>query len=385
MDRLVLYRVLVAVGFIAGLGIASTVASQRTAASMAGAAETFISTLSSEQRQAAALAFDSDDRERFHYIPVEMFPRLGLKIEDMNGRQRQAAHELLESGLSQVGFAAAVDIMELETVLGILEQNNGRMNRNPEWYFFSVFGEPSPRGTWGWRVEGHHLSVHFTVVDGEVVASAPSFFGSNPAEVPEGPKKGMRVLARVEDTARALLSALSESQRTVAVLADVAPNDIATEAFAMVHPLGPGGIRASDLTSGQRGMLMEVIDAYTSMMADDLAAQRMAKLEEAGIGDITFAWAGQAERGGKHYYRVQGPTFLIEYDNIQNEGNHVHSVWRDFTGDFGRDVLREHLQAKHQRRRPRHAAGVGVSAVPTSFNELEDSVGSVDLKRLRSD
>ena len=169
MNRLILYRLLVAVGFIAGLGLASTVASQRTAASMAGAAETFISPLSSELRQAAALAVDSDDRERFHYVPVEMFPRLGLKIEDMNGRQRQAAHELLETGLSQVGFAAAVDIMELETVLGILEQNNGRMNRNPEWYFFSVFGEPSPRGTWGWRVEGHHLSVHFTVVDGEVV------------------------------------------------------------------------------------------------------------------------------------------------------------------------------------------------------------------------
>jgi hypothetical protein len=303
----------------------------------------------------------------------------------MNGRQRQAAHELLETGLSQVGFAAAVDIMELETVLGILEQNNGRMNRNPEWYFFSVFGEPSPRGTWGWRVEGHHLSVHFTVVDGEVVGSAPSFFGSNPAEVPEGPKRGMRVLARVEDTARALLSGLSESQRTVAVLADVAPNDIATEAFSTVHPLGPGGIRASDLTSRQRDMLMDVIDAYTSMMADDLAAQRMAKLEEAGIEDITFAWAGQAERGGKHYYRVQGPTFLIEYDNIQNEGNHIHSVWRDFNGDFGRDVLREHLQAEHEPRRPRYAAGVGVSVVPTPFDGFGNSGRSPGLKRSRSD
>ena len=346
MSHLTCYRVIVAVGFVAGLGLASTVASQRTASSMAGAAESFLSTLTSSQRQQATFAFESADRERFHYIPVEMFPRNGLKIEEMNERQRQAAHDLLETGLSQAGFTAAVDIMELELVLGALEQN-GRMSRNPEWYYFSVFGEPSPGGTWGWRVEGHHLSVHFTVVDGEVAASAPSFFGSNPAEVREGPKKGLRVLAAAEDTARTLLMAFDRSQRAVALLADVAPRDIATEAFSTVHPLGPGGIKASAMTADQRSLLMEVLDAYTSMMADDLAAQRMSKLEDAGIEEITFAWAGEAERGGKHYYRVQGPTFLIEYDNIQDDGNHIHSVWRDFDGDFGRDVLREHLQARH--------------------------------------
>ena len=347
MNRLAWYRLIVVVGFVAGLGLASTVASQRTAASMAGAAESFLATLTAEQREEAMFAFDSDDRERFHFVPVEMFPRQGLTIEAMNERQREAAHDLLETGLSQIGYAAAVDIMELEVVLGALEGGNARMERNREWYWFSVFGEPSPRGTWGWRVEGHHLSVHFTVVDGKVAASAPSFFGSNPAEVRDGPKKGMRILARAEDTARALLTGLSESQRTVTMLDDVAPRDIATAAFSVAHPLGPGGIKASDLTSGQRGMLMDVIDAYTSMMADDLAAQRMAKVEEAGTDGITFAWAGAAERGGKHYYRVQGPTFLIEYDNTQNDGNHIHSVWRDFGGDFGRDVLRDHLQARH--------------------------------------
>ena len=349
MSRLAWYRLLVVVGFVAGLGLASTVASQRVAADMAGAAQSFLSTLDSAQRSAATFEFDSDDRERFHFVPVEMFPRNGLTIEAMSETQREAAYDLLESGLSQAGYTAAVDIMELEAVLAVLEGDQGRMNRNPEWYWFSVFGEPSPRGTWGWRVEGHHLSVHFTVVDGEVVASAPTFFGSNPAEVREGPKQGMRVLARAEDTARALLMALDESQRETVMLDDVAPRDIATAAYSVAHPLGPGGIKAVDLSASQRAMLMEVIDAYTSMMADDLAAQRMAELEEAGTDEITFAWAGEAERGGRHYYRVQGPTFLIEYDNIQNEGNHIHSVWRDFDGDFGRDVLREHLQAMHSR------------------------------------
>lgn len=344
MSRLAWYRLFLAVGFVAALGIASTVASQRTAASMAGAAESFLATLTPEQRGMAALPFDSDDRERFHYIPTEMFPRQGLKIEDMDETQRRAAHALLEKGLSEVGYQVAVDVMELEGILAALEQG-GRLDRNPEWYYFSVFGAPGPAGAWGWRVEGHHLSLHFTVVNGEAVASTPAFFGSNPAEVREGPRKGLRVLGAEEDAARTLLLALDDAQRAVAVIADAAPRDIATEAFSTVHSLGPGGLKASAMTADQQALLRRLIATYTSLMADDLAAERTSRLEAAGVENVTFAWAGGVERGERHYYRVQGPTFLIEYDNIQNDANHVHSVWRDFDGDFGRDILREHLRA----------------------------------------
>ena len=181
------------------------------------------------------MSFDSEERVRFHYIPTEMFPRKGLAIAEMNEAQREAAHELLEKGLSQLGYTAAIDIMQLEMVLGLLEEN-GRFERNPEWYFFSVFGTPSPRGAWGWRVEGHHLSLHFTVIDGTVVASAPSFFGTNPAEVRDGPKKGLRILGVEEDSARALLMALDETQRATAIIDDAAPRDIATENAAKVDP-----------------------------------------------------------------------------------------------------------------------------------------------------
>jgi hypothetical protein len=218
------------------------------------------------------------------------------------------------------------------------------MVRDPEKYFVSIFGTPSSKATWGWRVEGHHVSLQFTIVNGTFVANSPFFFGSNPAEVREGPQKGLRILAQREDTARALVMALDEGQRSKAVIQTVAPNDILTENKLKVDPLSPIGITAAALTAAQRDMLMQVVGAYTSAMADDIAADRTAQLKTAGLDKIAFAWAGELERGKKHYYRVQGPTFLIEFDNTQNNGNHIHSVWRDFNGDFGRDLLREHLR-----------------------------------------
>jgi hypothetical protein len=148
-----------------------------------------------------------------------------------------------------------------------------------------------------------------------------------------------------EDTARALLMSLDEAQRSRAVLSASAPNDISTMNTLDIKPLDPGGIIADSLRPNQRELLMKVIDAYVSTMAPDIAADRMAALKKAGLEKIGFAWAGEAERGKRHYYRVQGPTFLIEYDNTQNNANHIHSVWRDFSGDFGRDVLRDHLKS----------------------------------------
>jgi len=345
MKGLTCWRVAVLLGSVLILVVTSTMASRNTADAMASAADRFIASLSLDQRREATFSFDSDDRERFHYVPTEMFPRNGLTVEAMNEDQRRAAHELLETGLSQAGYVAAVDIMALENVLAALEENP-RFDRNPEWYYFSVFGTPSPDGIWGWRVEGHHLSVHFTMRDGFVIADAPTFFGTNPAEMPDGPNRGHRILAGVEDTARTLVMALSSSQRSTAVIDDVAPREIATEAFSQVHSLGPGGLKGSAMTEKQRILLRDVIASYASLMADELATSRLDQVEESGMEDVTFSWAGGIERGEKHYYRIQGPTFLIEYDNTQNDGNHVHSVWRDFQGDFGRDVLREHLRAR---------------------------------------
>jgi uncharacterized protein DUF3500 len=335
----------IAAAWVAGV----TIASERSASSMANAANKFLGSLTDEQRKQATFATDSEELTRWHYVPAMQFPRNGLPIRAMNETQRGLAHELMKTGLSQRGYTQATTIMvDLENILKVLE--NGAAMRDPEQYAFSVFGTPAAKGVWGWRVNGHHLSLHFNVATGSMVASAPTFFGSNPAEVRvDGPKKGLRVLGDREDTARALLNALDETQRKSATLDGVAPGDIITKTAVKVDPLSPAGIASSAMTPKQRELLMSVIESYTSSMSPDIASERLAQLKQAGLEKITFAWAGESEMGKKHYYRVQGPTFLIEYDNTQNDGNHVHSVWRDFNGDFGRDLLREHVQGvKHE-------------------------------------
>jgi len=348
-------RVWLACAAAAALTVGTLVAADRSSTAMASAAAKFLDSLSPEQRRQASFAFDADERLHWHFIPTEQFPRKGLTIKEMNASQRKLAHDLLKAGLSQRGYLTASSIMELETVLGALEAaqraaapqppRGTPLVRDPERYFFSVFGTPSPKDTWGWRVEGHHVSLHFTIVNGTMVAAAPSFFGSNPAEVREGPKKGLRILGAEEDAARALLMALDAAQREKAIVQKDAPADMLTMAKVDITPLSPSGITADRLTPSQRDLLTKLIEVYTGFMAPDIAADRQAKLKKAGIEKIGFAWAGETEKGRKHYYRVQGPTFLIEYDNTQNDGNHIHSVWRDFNGDFGRDLLREHLKS----------------------------------------
>jgi hypothetical protein len=235
--------------------------------------------------------------------------------------------------------------MQLENILKTIE--NGQFARDAVAYRFSIFGEPSTKGTWGWRVEGHHVSLHFTVIDGRVAASTPTFAGSNPAEVRDGAQKGQRVLGALEDAGRTLVMALDATQRMTATINATAPNEIVTNNRLDINPLTPEGLSVSAMTPAQRDLLMKLLDSYSGLMATEIAADRMAKIKAAGIEKVAFAWAGPVERGQKHYYRVQGPTFLIEFDNTQNNGNHVHSVWRDFAGDFGRDLLREHIKTAH--------------------------------------
>src|SRR2546423_2949717 len=243
--------------------IGPLIAADRSASAMAAAGSRFLAALTPEQKPQAMFAFNSDERTHWHFIPTEMFPRKGLLVRDMNESQRRLAQDLLKAGLSQRGYLTATSIMDLETVLGDLERaeraaNPGRgeparaLERNPEKYFFSVFGTPSTRDTWGWRVEGHHVSLHFTVVNGTLVAGSPTFFGSNPAEVRDGPKKGLRILGAEEDAARALLTSLDDSQRQKAIINGTAPADMVTMANVNISPLSPSGIMADALNASQR-------------------------------------------------------------------------------------------------------------------------------------
>lgn len=332
----------IAVTFLGG----AMFASQKSAATMAKAATQFLDGLAAEKRARAALPFDGEERLRWHFIPNEMFPRKGLMIKEMSETERRLAHDLLRSGLSARGYNKITAIIELEDILKAIE-TGGKMARNKEEYLFSVFGTPGPKGAWGWRVEGHHISLRFTIADGAVsrnLSSTPMFLGANPAEVRDGDKKGLRVLGEEEDAARALVMALSADQQKQAIINAVAPTDILTMNKHDITPLPDQGVSYASLQPDQQHLLMRLIEVYATNMENDVAAERMAKIRAAGFEKIRFAWAGETEKGKKHYYSIQGPTFLVEYDNTQNNGNHIHSVWRDFNGDFGRDLLREHLK-----------------------------------------
>jgi hypothetical protein len=346
MSRLTALRLAVAATLIAACTGAVMIASQKSAVTMQKAATQFLDSLSPDQKAKASFPFDGEERLRWHFIPNETFPRKGLMIKDMNEAQRRLAHDLLRSGLSARGYLKVTSIIELEDILKAIE-TGGKMARNKEEYWFSVFGTPAAKGRWGWRVEGHHVSLRFAVADGAVgnnISTSPMFLGSNPAEVRDGEKKGLRVLADEEDAARALLMALPANLQTQAIVNAVAPGDILTMNKNDITPLPEQGVAYGAMGSQQQALLTKLIEAYTSNMEADLAAERMARIKGAGIDKVRFAWLGETEKGKKHYYSVQGPTFLIEYDNTQNNGNHIHSVWRDFNGDFGRDILREHLK-----------------------------------------
>jgi hypothetical protein len=315
---------------------------------LAGAASAFLATLAPAERSKVQLSFDSDERFNWFYIPKD---RVGLPLKQMSREQQGAALRLIEAGLSQKGYSKAEAIRALDLVLADIEKDPVR--RDPEKYYLTLFGEPSPTGTWGMRWEGHHVSLHWTLVNGVAIATTPQFFGSNPAEVRGGPKKGTRVLHAEEDLGRALVTALSAEQRAVAILSPTAPADILTTNTRKAAIQANAGLTYKAMTAAQRGMLLSLIEEYASTQAKALAAQRVAKLTKAGLDAVTFAWMGGIEKGALHYYRVQGPTFLIEYDCVQNEGNHIHAVWRDFDGDFGVDLLEQHYKkSAHHRGQP---------------------------------
>jgi hypothetical protein len=313
---------------------------------MTETANRFLATLDPEERAKATFEFNDDERMDWHFIPKE---RKGLTLGEMSPHQRHLASALLAAGLSQNGYIKAVTIMSLEDVLKALENDSGE-RRNPEKYHFTVFGTPSNTGTWGWRVEGHHLSQNYTIANGRVV-DGPSFFGSNPAEVRLGPRKGLRTLAGEDDLAFQVIHALDEAQQKIAIVDPKAYSDILTSASSKAAIKGqPSGLPAAKMNARQFDALRALVEEYAYNMPDDLAARRMEQLDQAGRS-IYFAWAGGIKPGDLRYYRVQTPSFLIEFDDTQDNANHIHSVWRDFNGDFGRDPLQAHYETSHRNER----------------------------------
>ncbi len=305
---------------------------------MAAAANNFLATLTPDQTARAAYPLNDNERFNWHFIPRE---RKGLPVKEMAPEQKHLAHALLSTALSHRGYLKASTIMSLEQVLRDLEQGKGP-TRDPELYFVTIFGKPAAQGTWGWRLEGHHLSLNFMLVEGKEISVTPSFLGSNPGEVRDGPRKGLRVLGAEEDLARQLVGLLTDEQKKIALYTNTAPREIITGNDRKAKALTPMGISAAKLNKAQTELLWQVIREYIYRYRPEIADQDLKKIEKAGAKNLYFAWAGSIAPKEGHYYRVQGPTFLMEYDNTQNNANHIHAVWRDFEHDFGDDLLREH-------------------------------------------
>jgi hypothetical protein len=309
---------------------------------MAAAATRFLAALTPEQRKLAQHPFGHDDRQSLKFVPMA---RSGLPLKALDAEQRKLALALWKTGLSTGGYDKVSKIVELEKVLAELEKNPVR--RDPELYYFWVFGTPDAKGTWAWKAEGHHLSFNYTVVKGNLLVSTPSFMGANPAEVRTGELKGRRVLAAEEDRARKLVQSFTGESRTKVIFDSKALPDIVTRDQSQAERLPEVGVEVKDFKPEQKSLLRELLAEYALTMPAPLAQERLAKIDKAGFERIRFGWAGGTDRGQPHYYRIQGPSFLIEFDNTQNDANHIHTVWRDFAGDYGRDLLREHRAADH--------------------------------------
>ena len=318
------------------------------AEAITAAARAWLDGLDATQRAAAEFPFDTNERFVWAYTPGT---REGLALRDMRPDQRAAAHGIVQASLSERTAAEVASVIALETVLGALEREGGRggwTRRDPELYWFAVFGEPDARAPWSWRVGGHHVAIHVTLADGQVIGSTPSFLGANPAVVPTGPQAGFRALAAEEELARTLLAGLTPDERKAAIVRDRAPADILTEhaARADVRSI-PIGITYRDLSATARANLERLIRHYVDRVRPDVALAEWERIVAAGLDEISFAWAGPEEPGHGHYYAVRGSRLLIEYDNTQNGANHIHAVWRDLANDWGEDLLARHYATAH--------------------------------------
>jgi hypothetical protein len=297
---------------------------------MAAGAQRFLASLDDGQKARASFAFDSPERYNWHWIPRE---RKGLPFKDLKPEQRPLAFGLLNSGLSTRGALKATTIMSLEEILRVEEHGTGPV-RDPELYFVSIFGTPGDPAGWGWRVEGHHLALNYTLRGGDVISATPFMFGSNPATVRSGPRKGLRNLADIEAPVDALLASLTEDQKREAIATEVAPEVTTTPNSARMEPAAPEGIACARLSAGQREIIAEIVRDYAANFPTPIEAQILRQLEDSK-GDLHFAWYGPPDRARNHAFRIQGSALFIDFNDTQNNTNHIHTFYRGVANDFG--------------------------------------------------
>jgi hypothetical protein len=346
--RLAAMGISVAAGVLGALAIspgAGTAHGSGPGQAAATAANAFLASLPADLRKSASFPLDSPERTQWYFVPRE---RVGVSLLELDDAQSELLGPLLASALSPEGLLEARGVLKHENILRRVETEAGidATRRDPGHYYTSVFGKPQTTAPWAWRFEGHHLSVNVTELPGAVPTVAPVFIGANPARVLSGPQTGFRLLAAEEDLGRELVTMLSDEHRRLAVIKDTAPADIVTGNDPKVRPLELEGLPAADMSPAEQQALRRLLDLYLDRLAPGYARDARARLERAGFGKVRFAWAGGLASGEKHYYRVHGPTLLIEYDNTQNDANHIHTVYRDLDHDFGGDALRKHLSKK---------------------------------------
>ena len=335
-----------AAGVIAALAVSPHAGAARNTAKEGpadAAANAFLASLPPELRKSASFPFDSPERVTWYFVPRE---RVGVSLLKLDDPQSELLGPLLATALSPEGLLEARGVMKHENILRRVETEAGVADvsrRDPGHYYTSVFGTPGGTAPWAWRFEGHHLSINVTQLPGEPPVVAPVFIGANPARVLSGPQTGFRLLAAEEDLGRELVTMLPEARRKVALISDTAYPEILTGNDPKVRPLEIEGLAAAAMSTGEQQQLRRLIELYTGRLNADAGKEAWSRLERAGFGKVHFAWAGGIESGQKHYYRVHGPTLLIEYDDTQNEANHIHTVYRDLDRDFGGDLLRQHL------------------------------------------
>ncbi len=319
-----------------------------TAQDLVVKANTFIATLNDAQKTQALYPFDTAERYRFMYVPLN--DRKGISMNELDAAQQAAVFSLLKTSLADETVKKVKSIMLLDNVLKELEHRKADDHyRDPGKYFLTIFGIPSATTIWGWRFEGHHIAFHFSANKKELVAATPSFLGSNPAIVLEGPQKGEEVLKEETEKGFALLHALSAAELKKAVIDSVAPGEILTAASRTAMIEHPAGIRYNELSPAHQQLMLQLlglyVHRYTKLFADNMLKQ----IQAAGLDNLWFTWAGYTEHvlGKPYYYRLQGPTIIIEYDNSQNNANHIHTVIRDLKNDFGGDMLLEHYRESH--------------------------------------
>ncbi len=306
---------------------------------LAAAAQAFLGSLEPGVRGRATFPFAGPERTRWHWTVPASVPRNGLPLGDLTAEQRGLALQLLRRSTSAAGYRKALHIMALQ---GVLQRMTTGVNDpfDPDLYYVSVFGRPGG-DVWGWRLEGHHLSRNFTVVDGRLVVE-PFFLGAWPTRAGSAYRsvaRGFRTMPREEDAAREIVRLVDGRLRRRAVFSDESLTDHVTQYDVRVQPLAPVGVLAADLPSSGQARVLEIVRTYLANHPAGVGADSLARVRRAGLGRIRFGWAGSDRPGQPHYYRLQGPTFLLEFDNSRNEATHIHSVWRDFQRDYGRHLL----------------------------------------------